>query len=111
MTNNQMIILMTISIQKQPNTCNIGASDPVTIHITRVIESFNQFNDHTVQRDFTLVKAHYYTQQDVCLKYICCKTDHSDWSIQCHCGFPLYRIIYGIHNSWGAIEQLLVVLG
>ena len=87
---------MTISIQKQPKTCNIGASDPVAVHNTRVIESFtgSQFNVHTVQYDFTLVKALSYTQQYIRLKYIRCETDLSDSSIQCHCGFTLYRIIY-----------------
>jgi len=44
-----------------------------------------------------MVIAHSYTQQYMCLKYIRCKTDHSNWSIQCHYGITLYRIIHTKH--------------
>jgi len=40
---------MTINIKKRQKTCKIGASDPVTVHIIRVIEAFSKFVDHTVQ--------------------------------------------------------------
>ena len=53
---------MTISVQKQPKTCNNGARDPVAVHIIRMIKAFSQFIDYCIQfSDFTLVKAHSYT--------------------------------------------------